>query len=295
VQENNGPAVSTDASNNAGALVLRGDDLLALSDDPDDLLTDLQALAGPSAGPSGGSIFMDGFSGGELPPKQSIREIRINQNPFSPEFDKLGYGRIEIFTKPGSDRYHATVDYNFANDIWNSRNPFSAEKAPLLLNEFEGGGGGPINRRASFTLDAQRNMVDNGAIINGVTLNPQTLAAAPFFSTFRIPQRYTRATPRIDYQLNDFRYSLTHSDIKDAGIGGFDLESRGYDYQYTNQTVQGTETHVLSSGINETRFQYFRSASQRIAGNQLPEVQVLGAFNDGGAQVGRSFDTQNSF
>src|SRR5208283_205433 len=109
---NAGPTVSTAAANNASAVVLTGDDLDALADNPDDLLADLQALAGPSAGPSGGAIFIDGFSGGELPPKESIREIRINQNPFAPEYDKLGLGRIEIFTKPGADKYRGTVDYN---------------------------------------------------------------------------------------------------------------------------------------------------------------------------------------
>ena len=71
--------------------------------------TDLQALAGPSAGPNGGQIYIDGFTGGQLPPKSSIREIRINQNPFSAEYDKLGYGRIEIFTKPGTDKYHGQI------------------------------------------------------------------------------------------------------------------------------------------------------------------------------------------
>src|SRR4029077_3454635 len=140
VQSENGPALSTDATSNAGALVLRGADLDALSDDPDDLMADLQALAGPSAGPNGGSIFIDGFSSGDLPAKNSIREIRINQNPFSPEYDKLGYGKIEIFTKPGSDRYHGTADYNLGTKVWNSRNPYSPQKAPFLLNEFEGGG-----------------------------------------------------------------------------------------------------------------------------------------------------------
>ena len=30
-----------------------------------------------------GEIYIDGFTGGQLPPKSSIREIRINQNPFS--------------------------------------------------------------------------------------------------------------------------------------------------------------------------------------------------------------------
>jgi len=136
VKEDDAPTVSVSSANNASAVTLQGDDLQALSDDPTDLEADLQALAGPSAGPSGGAIYVNGFSGGTLPAKESIREIRINQNPFSPEYDKLGYGRIEILTKPGSEKYHGTVNYGFAKDFWNSRNPYSPEKAPFLLNEF---------------------------------------------------------------------------------------------------------------------------------------------------------------
>src|SRR6202011_301124 len=102
-------------------LVLKGADLDALSDDPDDLASDLQALAGPAAGPNGGQIFIDGFSGGRLPPKESIREIRINSNPFAAEYDRLGFGRIEIFTKPGSDRFRGTANFNISDGIFNSR------------------------------------------------------------------------------------------------------------------------------------------------------------------------------
>jgi len=40
VQDNAGPALTTDPSRNAGATVLRGDDLEALADDPDDLAAD---------------------------------------------------------------------------------------------------------------------------------------------------------------------------------------------------------------------------------------------------------------
>src|SRR5215469_15204603 len=104
--QDQGTTVTTDPSANAGAIVLRGEDLDALPDDPDELQTDLEALAGPSAGPNGGQMYIDGFTAGQLPPKSSIREIRINQNPFSAEYDKLGYGRIEIFTKPGTDKFH---------------------------------------------------------------------------------------------------------------------------------------------------------------------------------------------
>ena len=161
------PGVSADASSNASAVVFRGDDLQALADDPNDLAADLQALAGPSAGPNGGSIFIDGFSGGELPSKESIREIRINQNPFSPEYDRLGFGRIEIFTKPGTEKFKGTLYYNFADDFWNTRNPFAAEKAPFQLHEYGGSIGGPMGKRASYFLDIRRDAIDNGAIING--------------------------------------------------------------------------------------------------------------------------------
>lgn len=300
VEAETGPAVSTEAANNANSLVLRGDDLQALSDDPDDLLTDLQALAGPSAGPSGGEIFVDGFSGGQLPSKESIREVRVNQNPFSPEYSKLGLGRIDIFTKPGADHYHGTIDYNFADQVWNSRNPYSAEKAPLVLNELEANLGGPIGHRASFVFDAQRNTVDNGAIINTIVVAPQTLAIQPLLSIFTVPQRFTRASPGIDYRLNDnntlsFRYSFTHVDVSGRGIGSFDLESRGYKYQYDTQLVQLTETAVLGGTINETRFQYFRAVVERYPNSLAPEIQVLGSLNDGGATVGRSSDTSNYF
>ena len=40
-------------------------------------------------GPNGGQIYIDGFTGGRLPPKESIREIRINRNPFSAAYDRL--------------------------------------------------------------------------------------------------------------------------------------------------------------------------------------------------------------
>src|SRR5919107_36227 len=74
-------------------------EIAALSDDPDELALQLQALAGPAPGPDGGQMFVDGFSGASLPPKASIREIRINANPFGPEHDRPGFSHVEVFTK----------------------------------------------------------------------------------------------------------------------------------------------------------------------------------------------------
>ena len=56
--------INTDPANNADAVVLKGQDLDVLPDDPDALSAAVQAMAGPSAGPNGGQIFIDGFTGG---------------------------------------------------------------------------------------------------------------------------------------------------------------------------------------------------------------------------------------
>ena len=105
-------------------------------DDPDELASELQALAGPSAGPNGGQIYIDGFSGGQIPPKSSIREIIVNQNPFSAEFDRLGYGRIEILTKAGTGAMHSHIFSRGNFSALNAQNPIlnSNPPPPALLH-----------------------------------------------------------------------------------------------------------------------------------------------------------------
>src|SRR5207253_30852 len=125
-------------TNNSGATVVAGSALESLSDNPDDLINDLIAIAGPGAGPGGASVFIDGFADGQVPAKEAIREIRINQNPFSPEYDKIGTGRIEILTKPGTNQFHGAEGFNVSNDFWNSRNPYAQQKAPFFLKEYSG-------------------------------------------------------------------------------------------------------------------------------------------------------------
>jgi len=180
VAEENTTQLGVQASQNADSLVLKGADLAALPDDPDDLQQDLQALAGPSAGPNGGEIYIDGFSSGRLPPKQSIREIRINQNPFSGEYDKLGFGRIEIFTKPGSDNFHGTASYDISDGVWNARNPFIVTNpVPSFMAQTYGGNvSGPINKRASFFIDVERRQIDDNGILDAYNPSPSSRIGA---------------------------------------------------------------------------------------------------------------------
>src|SRR5579884_181871 len=300
VQEQANNVVTTDPSSNASSLVLKGEDLDSLSDDPDDLQQDLEALAGPSAGPDGGQIYIDGFTGGRLPPKESIREIRINQNPFSSEFDKLGYGRIEILTKPGTDKFHGQVFLNDSNGIFNSRNPFLTSPTMPDFNTRQYGGNvsGPLSGKASFFLDFDRREIDDNGIVNALILDPNTLNPLHDSTFAPASQRRTTLSPRVDYQLNSnntlmARYTYTQNDRTGVGIGDFSLPSRGYSTSIAEHTVQLTETAVLNSKfINETRFQWMRDTVNEY-GNNNPVINVLSSFVEGGAGIGPSYNLTN--
>ncbi len=291
--------ISTEPSNNATALVLKQEDLDALPDDPDDMEADLQALAGPAAGPGGNQIFIDGFSGGRLPPKESIREIRINSNPFSAEFDKLGYGRIQIFTKPGSDKFHGQGYYNISDGVWNSRNPFLSVNPPFRTQLFGGNVSGPVGKHASFFIDAERRQIDDNGIVNATIPTSDFLGTAPHQIFYSTPQRRTTVSPRMDYQLNanntlSFRYSYLDNNRVVTGIGAFDLPqttignitypSTGYSYETTESTFQAVETAVLSAKVvNETHFQYDHTYGAYKSQSQAPELNVSQSFVSGGS------------
>ena len=156
--------ISTEATENANQTVIGGKDLDALPDDPDELSAALQTLAGPSVGPNGGQIFIDGFTGGNLPSKDSIREIRINQNPFAAENDQPS-ARIDILTRPGTDKLRGGASLNFTDESLNSRNPFavtSSKRTPFQIRQYDMNLSGPIvAKKASFFFNFGRIETDD--------------------------------------------------------------------------------------------------------------------------------------
>ncbi|HXM65936.1 MAG TPA: carboxypeptidase regulatory-like domain-containing protein [Candidatus Acidoferrum sp.] len=296
------PTLDVNPANNAGAIVISGKELEALPDDPDELLTDLQALAGPSAGPNGGQLYIDGFTAGQLPPKSSIREIRINSNPFSAEYDKLGYGRIEVFTKPGTDKFHGQLFMSGNDSAFNSPNPFGGANQPGYdTTQFSGNLGGPINKKASFFIDAQRRNINDLSAINAEILDPTTLAEAQFIQSVPSDRHRTNITPRIDYQVSKnntltARYQYYRDTEDQVGIGQFNLASQGYNTESTEQTLQISDTQVFGTKIvNETRFQYLRDITNQFPVSLQPTLNVLGAFGGGGNSQGQILDHQDHY
>ena len=196
--------VGATADANGGRVVLRERQLAALSDDPEELALQLQALAGPAPGPGGGEFFIDGFTGGRLPPKSSIREVRINSNPFSPEYDRPGFARIEIFTKPGSDLLRGQAFAQYNDDHLNSRNPLLTQstRPPFRAQVYGLNLSGPLLRnKASFTVDAEQRRIHENAFVLATTLDGE-LNPLKINQALPSPQSRTTLSPRLDYAIN---------------------------------------------------------------------------------------------
>jgi hypothetical protein len=293
--------LNTDPENNASALVLREAELNALSDDPDQLAADLAAMAGSGDGPNGAQFYVDGFSGAKLPPKASIREVRINANPFSAEQDFLGFRRVDILTKPGTDKFRGQGFYNFNDESLNARHPFSPNRAPFQSRLFGGSFSGPISqKRSSFFLDFERRDIAENAVVNALVLDAAGNPAR-FNETILVPQTRTNFSARVDYQLKPnhtlvARFQQGRSGEENGGVGNLSLLSRAFNTSNTDTTFQLTETAVIgASMINETRFQFTRSDRLQQGDNSIATINVRDAFIGGGSQVGRSSYVVNRF
>jgi hypothetical protein len=293
--------VSVNPEDNASAIVIKGEDLQALSDDPDELQSELEALAGPSAGPNGGQIYVDGFTAGQLPPKADILEIRINSNPFSAEYDKLGYGRIEITTRPGSSKFHGQVMGDINASPFNTRNPFAGQEPGYHTDFFNASIGGPLGKKASFFFTLFRRDIGDDAVVSAFVLNPTTLAETSLSQAVASPHSLTNLSPRADFQLSNnnvlsVRYQFFDNNATNSGIGQWTLASQGINSHSNEHTLQMSDTQVFSAKtLNRFRFQYLHENSNSAAETIGTTISVLGAFNGGGSSSGTPTDSQNHY
>ena len=306
VTDEGAPTVSTEAGANSNSIVLKGSDLDALSDDPDELSSELTALAGPSAVPNGGQIYIDGFTGGQLPPKSAIREIRINQNPFSAEFDKIGYGRIEILTKPGTDTLHGRVFGQGNDNVFNTGNPFTAELPSYYSFQYNGSVSGAMSKWASFFFSVEQRdtqtdnvfYIPNGPVYDTTTdmwaISPGVVSGSLFS-----PANHLEVSPRVDLQLGQkntltLRYQYYLNNVK-GSLSSTSLPSTSNNSDSTEHSVQLDDTQVISDKmVDETRFEYRRANSSTSPvssapgfgpAGTAPSISVPRVFGSGGSSA----------
>lgn len=306
VVQGSAPHLEVSPESNATAVVVSGRNLDVLSSDPDELQSQLEELAGPSVGPNRGEIYIDGFTGGDLPPKSAIRSIRVNSDPFSVRNDRLGYGRIDILTKPGANSYHGSASGQYNDVSMNAMSKFlagSGQPPPAYHTWLmDANLGGPLGKNASFYLAFQRRNINRANLVNTEVLD-SSLNIVPYIASVNNPRTLTNVNPRVDFQLgakNTLTVNYEYFKIAENndGVDTQSLPSTAYDATRHHHNLQITDSQILSaSAVNQVNFQYLHFHNSQAPLNTSPTLDVLGVFLGGGSNQGmdRRHETHYEF
>ena len=286
--------LSSSPDRNLGAIILRGSDLDALATNSQDLKTQLEAMAGSDLS---AQFYVDGFTADRLPPKSSIQEIRMNQDPYAAQYDVPGAERIEIITKAGGDKLHGNLLILGEDSPLNSQNPFVTSQPPYSSFFTEGNLNGPLTKASSWFLAADEQTVGAQSFIHAVT----SASGPAFTQTVSSPQTSIDFGPRVDFQVGkihvfSIRDQFGHQTQDNLLASQLSLPTQAVNTRHTDHAIQISDTQTYSPRlVNETRFQFTHTNDTSVALNGGASVLVQGAFNGGGNNLGQLHDGQNHY
>ncbi|HVZ23286.1 MAG TPA: carboxypeptidase regulatory-like domain-containing protein [Vicinamibacterales bacterium] len=276
-------AVADDTSGHAQTTTLDQKEIDQLPDDPDDLQTTLEQMAGGQ-----GAVFtVNGFRGGRLPSRDEIRQIRFRTNSLAADNHEAGRTFVQIITKPNTRNWSGNANIGERNSALDSKNAFSDTKTPEQIGRFNTGVRGPIVAgKTSIRLDVDGTRSTTSNTI--YALNPD---GTPNGQEFSRPSNRTNTEAQIEHALTakqtlrvEFRNA--NSTDENLGVGGFNLLERGYSRDTNTNTVR-TQLQGLvgKTSLNDFRVEFVQGTNSSASALDAPAIVVLDAFSSGGAGV----------
>src|SRR5256884_1124931 len=179
-------------------------------------------------GSSSPQIIVDGVESSALDlPASSVKNVTVDQNPYSAEFGRPGKARLEVTTKRGvRSRYRGNIVAIFRNSALDARNAFASVRPLQQRGIGEVEVDGPISRTASFLLSGRYHLFNDSPVVSALTLS------GPAIENVTAPVRSTHLFSRIDKTLTRFHrmsvlYKFLNRKLDNQGIGGFYFPQRG--------------------------------------------------------------------
>jgi outer membrane receptor protein involved in Fe transport len=241
-----------------------------------------------SVGTNGATLIVNGMEVNNLGVSPSaIKEIKINQDPYSSEFQRPGRGRIEVTTKPGGTDYHGTFNFIFRDARLNARDPFALVRPPEQRRIYEGFLSGPVRRskKTSFLISVSRKEEDLQSLVFALSPSGSLQLNVP------APARTLLAAAQISHALSEtnsfsVKYSFLGESVDNQGVGGTTLPEAGIIYRNMEQEVTYGQTTVLSPKlVNNFRLLLGVERQSTASITRAPKIIVLDAFTGGGAQA----------
>jgi hypothetical protein len=282
-------AITTEASDNKDTVTLSEQSLSNLPVFDQDYIGAMSRFLDPgSVGTNGVSLVVNGMEVNNLGVSPSaIKEIKINQDPYSAEFQRPGRGRIEVTTKPGSPEYHGTFNFIFRDAHLNARDPFALTRPPEQRRIYEGYLSGPIrhSKKTSFVFSVSRKEEDLQAVVVAEGLAGAVRANVP------APARTLQLSGQITHAISDtntisVRESLLLESTNNQNVGGTTLAEAGVNSHNMEQEITFSQQVVLSPKlVNNFRLLLGVEKQSNQSLNDNRRIIVLDAFTGGGAQA----------
>ena len=288
-------ADASERRDNGFTQTLSQEEIDGLSDDPDEMADQLAQMAGPGA-----QIFVDGFRGGRLPPKNQIQQVRFRTNSYAAEYHDAGMVRVEVITRPGMGDWRSRITFGFRDTSLNARNAFASTRPPEQTRRVQVSSQGPIKKgKTSVSFSAEGNS----------SYDAQTIVAATptgdVRDQVRRPNDVLNTNIRLEHALspgNSIRaeYQRRTQNRDNLGVGDFSLQERAWSSDSTTDTLRVRNTRTIGKKVfSELKFEFNQSTSKNNSLSQDPTLQVLDAFTGGGAgqsgtREGRQFTIDQS-
>ena len=278
-----------DTRGNSMTTVLEENQIAELSDDPDELQAQLEALTGGA-----GAVFqVDGFQGGRLPSRDEIQQIRFRNNSFSADNHDAGRTRVEIITRPGLTSWSLNANLGLRSDVLNARNAFAETQTPEQFRRFNVGLRGPLVKgKTSFRFNVGGNRsFDSGTI---VALTPDGRIA----DQVRRPFEQTNLTVGMEHAFSQsqtfrFEYQRSENMRSNLGVGDFSLMERAYTRSNDEHQVRVSVQSILGkASLNQFRAEFNQEATASSSVSGLPAIIVIDAFSRGGAGISNEGTTR---
>lgn len=252
--------------------------IASLPNSPEEIRNELKRRYGDDV-----IILVDGFSN-QIPDKSRIASIRVSQSSYDAEYHKIGSTYVLISTRVGEQSFGGSLGGEFNDESLNGRNPLSLIRLPQQNRYLDFNFHGPlIKNRATFYLWAinvtnpyKENIVakvpEKSKISLPYTVSHQNSVVAD--ANFNISKYHTG---KLRYQFNQYK-------IKNLGIGQLNLPERASKSDTNIHTIQFSESgYFKQKFLNEFRFEWKNSSSRLTPNIEETSINVLGAFNSGGA------------
>ena len=289
--ENSVDLTSTDANHDSS--VLTASDLKALPIFDNDFVSAMGAFLDSDVAATGGSgLMVDGVEANRVTVSASaVREVQINQDPYSARYYYPGRGQMEIITKSAADAYHGEANFYFRDSAMNAQNALAPSKPFEQRRIYEGSATGPIphSKNSGFLVSFNRAEEDLDSVVAATILPTPANPSGAFSANVPSPTRDTEFSVRASHQFGNnsayAQYSYQDWTGQNQGVGGQSLAAAGYNSQYREDDfVAHVDSALSATTLNQISLVGERDGNRNTNVAEAPRVSLPGYFYSGSAQ-----------